>query len=371
MIGCLRRLAAWRTARRGIRDLDQQLSALWGRLDEDRRQRQKFYHEWIKTSVRDSIGPRDKDESQELVMNLAMRENALCQKIMRQMMTPRYEREAKTLQTEVEGLTQRADARFNGLLPIANCGSSKRSGDVVFIHGLDGDGVATWCYDRDRTKYWPQWLGEYRSDLGIWSVGYPAKSRVWHRHEMCFERRARNILESLAVDGLGRRPLVFICHSLGGLLVKQMLQQAVSASTNPSDQPTASGWQGIQQKTRGIAFLGTPHFGSPLAARLQVFAPVLRLTPLVKTLMPTNLMQRRLERWFRKNARQKMQLLVFIEDHPLKGIIQIVPPWSGDSGIPGVEAIPIDEDHIGIAKPKSREHLVYKSVKSFIDGVLP
>ena len=44
--------------------------------------------------------------------------------------------------------------------------------------------------------------------------------------------RAKNVLLALQLKGIGERPLFFVTHSMGGLLVKQLLHTA-NDSTNP------------------------------------------------------------------------------------------------------------------------------------------
>jgi hypothetical protein len=54
--------------------------------------------------------------------------------------------------------------------------------------------------------------------------------------------RAKNVLLRLELEGLGKRPLVFVCHSMGGLVVKQLLHTA-SDSMNPR-------WRAMLRLTR-------------------------------------------------------------------------------------------------------------------------
>jgi hypothetical protein len=55
------------------------------------------------------------------------------------------------------------------LVPVHGCGNPGRSGDVVFVHGLNGDPRDYWG---GPGSHWPTWLGEDLPDVGIWSLGY-------------------------------------------------------------------------------------------------------------------------------------------------------------------------------------------------------
>lgn len=73
--------------------------------------------------------------------------------------------------------------------------------------------------------------------MGVWSLGYENaafKPRMLSLLRFAFGRgfamplldRARSVLLRFDVDGIGNKPLVFITHSMGGLLVKQLLRTA-------------------------------------------------------------------------------------------------------------------------------------------------
>ena len=70
--------------------------------------------------------------------------------------------------------------------------------------------------------------------------------------------RAKSVLLQLEVAGLGERPLVFVTHSMGGLLVKQLLRTA-------SDNSAQRQYMAVLKNTRGVCFIATPHVGADLA----------------------------------------------------------------------------------------------------------
>ena len=73
---------------------------------------------------------------------------------------------------------------------------------------------------------------------------------------------------------------MFICHSLGGLLVKQLLRHARDLKDHR--------WQAVTDRTRAIIFLSTPHSGADLASWLKHIGTLLRSTVSVQELTAHN-----------------------------------------------------------------------------------
>src|SRR4051794_10818567 len=107
------------------------------------------------------------------------------------------------------------------LLAVSNTDRQDRVADIVFIHGLDGDARTTWTNSSHQGGFWPEWLGKDYPDVGVWSVAYDVKSSSWVGYSMALVDRARNILDLLVGHNLGGRPVIFVVHSFGGLVVKQ------------------------------------------------------------------------------------------------------------------------------------------------------
>jgi hypothetical protein len=78
---------------------------------------------------------------------------------------------------------------------------------------------------------------------------------------------------------------------------------------------------------------------------------------------------RELNMWFRNcPLTQAMRIQAYCEKQPCGGLL-VVNESSADPGLPGVVAIPLDENHISICKPESRERLVYSRVKRFVADI--
>ncbi len=144
-----------------------------------------------------------------------------------------------------------------GLVAISGTGQANRSADVIFVHGLGGDPLATWQFGGRSDQFWPKWLGEDLPSIGVWSLGYEAAPVKFMGHSMSIQDRAVNALALVEAQRLGKNPTIFICHSLGGLLVKQMVRHSVEYPNAIAD--------GLIRNIKGIVFLATPHSGSATA----------------------------------------------------------------------------------------------------------
>ena len=129
--------------------------------------------------------------------------------------------------------------------------------DVVFVHGLFGSPVDTWTNPRGES--WANWLTEEHPDLAVYSFGYPAEGTKWTTKGSGMDIRevSRTAAAYLFERGLLVRPTIWVTHSLGGLLVKQMLRNHDLGDT---------ALKGAWKWTRAVTFLATPHRGSDLAA---------------------------------------------------------------------------------------------------------
>ena len=88
---------------------------------------------------------------------------------------------------------------------------------------------------------------------------YPAPLSGWEGESLPLLHTITNMMNQLLVAGVGARPVVFVTHSMGGVLVKEMLARA--ALEGPSGRHFS-----LLDNTRGVVFYATPHFGSNIAA---------------------------------------------------------------------------------------------------------
>jgi hypothetical protein len=254
------------------------------------------------------------------------------------------------------------------LLPISSPLAADRQLDVVFVHGLGGDPIATWRSGTDQNTSWPHWLAlEFGTQIGVWSLGYAAAPSKWQGIRffggkdpdagaaMSLPRRAENALDRLVGAGIGQRPLCFITHSLGGLLVKSILRRSADSQFAPDRLQ-------VVEQCRGVLFLATPHHGSrlaDLAAAIKVYLPSVSTLDLKDN--DDHLMD--LYEWYRSYAPSHHILTrSYYENKETKGVVIVVPRSSADPGVAGDTArgpTPLDRDHLEISKPRNRQDQAY------------
>lgn len=235
--------------------------------------------------------------------------------------------------------------------------------DVVFVHGLDGDFMTSWCGDpKDLSgSFWPSWLAEDLPDLAVWSMGYEVRSSKWFGRAMPMQDRAINLLAELQSNGVGGRPICFVTHSMGGLIVKEMLLVAAEGRTD---------YVNFADAAKGVVFLSTPHNGSGLAKAATALRTLHRSTAAVRDLRRNSAHLRQLGDRYRDWCDGKsIRNLVMFETHPTKGV-RVVDESSANPGLAQVRPIPIDADHLDISKPADRASLVYKQTKHFLEELL-
>jgi hypothetical protein len=161
-------------------------------------------------------------------------------------------------------------------------------------------------------------------------------------YAMALPRRANQVLDLMVQNGFGARPIVFVCHSLGGLLAKQILRMAAEAND-----PAALS---ICSQTRAVLFLATPHAGATLASLVNAFSTVLRATVNIEDLRAHDAHLEELYNWYRNHTGNSgIRTVTYYEGRPVCGLT-IVNPTSSHPGV-GADAVALDEDHLSIAKP--------------------
>ncbi|XP_041660675.1 protein SERAC1 isoform X1 [Cheilinus undulatus] len=263
-------------------------------------------------------------------------------------------------------------------------GNQEIKADVLFIHGILGAAFKTWRQkDRDAleeekepeneddyAECWPKsWLAadcpnlrvlsvEYDSHLSDWMAKCPAENQ---RKSLAY--RSQELLKKLKLAGVGERPVVWVAHSMGGLLVKKMLLDAVE---DPD-------MHELLKNTKGILFYSVPHHGTFMAEYSVNVRYLLFPSIEVRELCKDSPALRNLNENFLNMAKKReIQVLSFAETLPtnIGPMIKIlvVPTQSASLGIG--ELIEVDVDHLNICKPEKKDSFLYKRSLQFIQEAL-
>ncbi|CAD6190649.1 unnamed protein product [Caenorhabditis auriculariae] len=232
--------------------------------------------------------------------------------------------------------------------------------DIVMIHGLRGSVEYTWRPKGtgldDLTACWPKdWLPlDVEQPFRILALDYPSYLIQLRGPMDTLQSRSQRFHDQLIAAGLGKRPIVFIGHSMGGLLTKKLLLDFKEE---------------ISSKTVGVLFIATPHRGSPVASwAYSVFFP----TADVLFLHQANQMNKKLNEEFAPIS-EKIPLIVSMlemkESVVLGNSTAMVVPL--DSALFGRGAVyQIDESHYNMCKPESRTSAIYSVIISFLNDAV-
>ncbi|KAI1183777.1 hypothetical protein F5B17DRAFT_110946 [Nemania serpens] len=254
--------------------------------------------------------------------------------------------------------------------------------DIVFVHGLNGHWEDTWRHPSESVP-WPQaFLPVSVPNARIMTYGYDSKVVDWSSFlgkvsVYGVQQHSHTLLETLASHRQGQeateRAIIFVCHSLGGIVCKDALIRSQKWATEEHIEP-------ICRATRGIIFLGTPHGGAQIAKYFKILASVVGL---VKQTNRTNLRDlskgssklESIQEDFDHHLRSRrlynlppVDVKCFYEAKPITGIGIVV---DHDSAVlPDNIPIAINEDHRGMTRFRSTEDSGYKLIAYHISRIV-
>lgn len=264
-----------------------------------------------------------------------------------------------------------------------NSRSEAPSLDVVFVHGLRGGPFKSWRLSEDKSStksglvekideeagkqgtFWPgEWLRTDFPHARLFSLKYKTNLTQWSGATLPLQEVSSMLLEKLLDAGIGNRPVVFVTHSMGGLVVKQMLYQAKEENNDD-----------LVNNAIGLVFYSCPHFGSKLADMPWRMGLVLRPAPTIGELRSGSPRLVELNDYYRNlHKRGLLEVLSFCETK----VTPIVEGYGGwafrmeivpiESAYPGFGELVVLEstDHVNSCKPVSRNDPSYKETLDFL-----
>lgn len=116
--------------------------------------------------------------------------------------------------------------------------------DIIFVHGLGGTSRLTWSWKKDLSLFWPErWLPLEPGieQARILTFGYNANFRSPNTGLFDIPEFANDLLVQMKFGNdqnvnslkLGKVPIIFVAHSMGGLVVKKVRYLSLSVSMFP------------------------------------------------------------------------------------------------------------------------------------------
>ncbi|KAI9113087.1 hypothetical protein K1719_015612 [Acacia pycnantha] len=255
--------------------------------------------------------------------------------------------------------------------------------DVIFVHGLRGGPFRSWRIAEDKSStqstlvekidqesgklgtFWPgEWLSSDFPRARMFTLKYKTNLTQWSGASLPLQEVSSMLLEKLVAAGIGDRPVVFVTHSMGGLVVKQILYKAKE-----------EGFDNLVKNTIGIVFYSCPHFGSKLADVPWRIGLVLRPAPTIGELRSGSSKLIELNDYIRcLHKKGVLDVLSFCETI-VTPIVEGYGGWalrmeivSQESAYPGFGELVVLEstDHVNSCKPLSRSDPSYTETLEFI-----
>ncbi|KAJ0166154.1 Protein SERAC1, partial [Colletotrichum tanaceti] len=133
--------------------------------------------------------------------------------------------------------------------------------EIVLVHGLGGTSQKTWTWPDDPHCFWPREMCNLDplQMARVWTHGYPADGlkRPMTKSVADINDFAEDFLNHLK-DEVDKLPIIFIAHSLGGIVVKK----ACVLGANSQE------YQDVISSACAVFFLGTPHKGATIADKI-------------------------------------------------------------------------------------------------------
>lgn len=156
--------------------------------------------------------------------------------------------------------------------------------------------------------------------------------------------------------------LIFVAHSMGGLLVKKAY---ILGHQEPEFQP-------VVDRVSSIVFLGTPHQGAAIAQTLARLVALVGARPFVDDLLPQSPMLQSINEDFPRIA-GKLQLMSFYETRPMSvgGVrAMIVEKNSAVMNSPNERRTLLDADHRNLAMFSSPNDPTFVTVRNALATII-
>ncbi|ORY70348.1 uncharacterized protein BCR38DRAFT_471661 [Pseudomassariella vexata] len=275
----------------------------------------------------------------------------------------------------------RYDCTFYGITPLYEDKSAIKC-DIIAVRGLASHAIGSWKSPKSNDIWLRDWLPEDIPNVRVLLYGYDT-TLLKNTSKASIEDLGQRLLESLIAfrtsDKTERRSVVFIGHSLGGLLIKEALLRAYwSPDVNKEHKL-------LYTICNGLLFFGVPNHG----LRNEKLSSIISGQPnqaLINSLVVDNESEpspflRRLSADFARCFKGQQRVISFYErklsttvEMHLDGKLRKSGPLAlmvtkqsatstGLTAVPDEDNIPFDTDHSGLVKYEDRGQDAYHIVK--------
>jgi pimeloyl-ACP methyl ester carboxylesterase len=212
---------------------------------------------------------------------------------------------------------------------------------IVFVHGILGDSASTW--KNDNGAFWPDLLKSDPTFDGsdIYVFDYPSRFRGANFTIDQITDNARLVFESDDIPA--HSEIIFIAHSMGGLVVRAYLLK----------------YREVAAKTKFILFLSTPTTGSDLVNLASLFSTNPSLFDMKPMDTGATYLAALQSNWLA--AHFQIASFCAYETQPTFNIMVV--PISSATNLCTEHLDPILANHISIAKPSGPADTPYLSFK--------
>ncbi|KAK3997824.1 hypothetical protein QBC44DRAFT_354322 [Cladorrhinum sp. PSN332] len=277
--------------------------------------------------------------------------------------------------------------------------------DIVLVHGFTGHPRTTWTMEKSKVKkrrgraankshsksaskvnesdevFWPaDLLPKSIPPARVLTYGYDTNIRHFTQGQISqssVQDHARDLLCTLEAKRRSpderSRPLVLIAHSLGGLVVKEMLRQANDCSVTHPD------LHHIYTHTAAVLFFGTPHRGADPRNLLHnvLSASALGLgmranKKVVETLLPKGIQEIGIADFVRLAHLRKWIVYSFQEEYGVSGLFgkKVVEDQSSRLDDPLETTQHISDNHMDMCRFFGTHDPGYQKVVAALEKIL-
>ncbi|PVF97516.1 hypothetical protein CPB86DRAFT_734801 [Serendipita vermifera] len=248
--------------------------------------------------------------------------------------------------------------------------------DIVAIHGLGGHRERSWTAANGK-----MWLQDFLPDdipnarILTYGHGADTHSRTYLPTQRLLhfaEGFVEDLLRERRSDPESKRPIIFLAHSLGGIILKKALTLCNIPDYNSERRQ-------IKVSTYGILFFGTPHSGANGIGLARSVGKLLSLYMVTDDSMLKDLNHNSAQlenvQTFYLDASKRIKSVFFYETDPtpmFTGIAELIVPRQSASieGDHNAKVVPLHGNHRQLVKFERKDEVNYQKVVDYLSKLV-